>query len=92
MTMLSTTFAPEVMTLWRVALGVGAVVVVVVIALLTLLLKIVEDIDVGVRRVWEAATRVAANTATTWQLEEAALAAEALDDELSAHESILEEP
>lgn len=90
--MLATTYAPEVMTLWQVALGVGAVVVVVVIALLTLLLKIVQDIDTGVRRVWETATRVAANTATTWQLEEAAVAAEALDDELRTHETILEQP
>nr|MBA3839871.1 hypothetical protein [Thermoleophilaceae bacterium] len=39
-------------TLWLVALGMGLVVIIVVIALLTLLVKLVRDIDVGVASLW----------------------------------------
>lgn len=88
MTDLTPNLATEVETLWLIALGLGVVVIVVVIALLTLLTKFVGDIDRGVRRVWETATRVAGNTASTWQLDAAVGAVGSLDAELAAHEEI----
>lgn len=78
-------------TIWLVALGIGLVVVFVVIALLTLLLRIVIDIDEGVKQVWRSATRVAANTATTWQLRETGAALEAVREEALRHDALLEE-
>jgi hypothetical protein len=78
-------------TIWMVVLGIGLVVVVVVIALLTLLLRIVIDIDDGVKGVWRSATRVAANTATTWQLRDTAAALRAVKAEALRHDAMLEE-
>lgn len=82
-------FAQEELTAWYVALGIGAVVVLVVIALLTLLLRIVQDIDVNVMGVWEMAKRLAANTATTWQLHGTAAGLEELKKEALLHDDLL---
>jgi len=60
--------AREHITMWWVTLGMGAVVAAVVVALLSLLVKLVDDIDRNVKEAWETATRVARNTATTWML------------------------
>ncbi len=49
-------------TFWWVALGIGLVVWLVVIALLTLLLRLVQDIDGGVIGVRDTLHRVAGNT------------------------------
>lgn len=81
---------PTYETFWLISLGIGAVVLVVVIALLTLLLKLVRDIDVGVREVWETATRLASNTATTWQLRETAKRLDELAEEAAHHDELLE--
>jgi hypothetical protein len=77
-------------SLWLLALGLGAVVLVVVVALLTALLRLVTQIDEGVREVWETAGRAAANTATTWQLERTCAALEQLDAEAVRHQELLD--
>ncbi|HEX2028014.1 MAG TPA: hypothetical protein VHF25_08455 [Nitriliruptorales bacterium] len=81
--------ATEFQTFWWVALGMGLVVVIVVIALLTLLLRIVQGIDTGVREVWETATRLASNTATTLQLHETGAALKELREEAQRHDELL---
>lgn len=80
----------EYQTFWWIALGTGAVVLVVVIALLTILLRTVQRIDDGVREVWETATRLASNTATTWQLRETAGALEEIKAEALRHDELLQ--
>ncbi|MGH9129570.1 MAG: hypothetical protein ACRDY2_11560 [Acidimicrobiales bacterium] len=76
-------------TFWWVAIGIGAVVVVVVIVLLTLLSAFVADIDDRVADAWETATRVAANTATTWALQQAGTITGDLGDEVQRHVDLL---
>jgi Na+-transporting methylmalonyl-CoA/oxaloacetate decarboxylase gamma subunit len=77
-------------TFWLIGLGIGLVVVAVVIALLTLLVRLVRYIDEGVAEVWATATRLAANTATTWQLHNTLHASRQLKDELRRHDQLLE--
>lgn len=83
--------ASEELTMWYIALGIGLVVVAVVIALLTLLAKIVGEIDRGVQILWGTAQRMAANTATTWQIASLAGTAEQLRNETTLHDRLLEE-
>lgn len=59
-------------TFWYVALGIGFVVVLVVIALLTLLLRLVQDIDNGVIGVRDTLHRVAGNTSATYLIADTA--------------------
>lgn len=75
--------------LWWIAIGVGFVVVLVVIVLLSLLVAFVNDIDRNVADTWETATRVAANTATTWSLQQVGATTGALRDETRRHEDLL---
>lgn len=77
-------------TLWAILLVVGLVVLVVVVVLLTWLLRLVIDIDEGAKGVWHSATRVAGNTATTWQLGETVAALEAVKAEAIRHDQLLE--
>ena len=81
--------AAEERTMWYIALGMGAVVIAAVIVLLTLLVRFVRDIDEGVFGVWEMAKRVAANTATTWQLNQTAAVLEDLKQEVLIHDQVL---
>lgn len=81
--------ASSEVTMWKISLGIGAVVLIVVIALLTLLLRIVQDIDRNVFGVWEMAKRVAANTATTWQLNKTAAAVGQIKEEALLHDGLL---
>ena len=81
--------APEERTMWYIALGIGLVVIIVAAALLTLLVRIVTEIDQGVFGVWEMAKRVAANTATTWQLNTTAATLEELRREALLHDELL---
>lgn len=81
--------AAEERTMWYIALGMGAVVVAAVITLLTLLVRLVDDIDKGVFGVWEMAKRVAANTATTWQLNQTAAVLEEVKQEALIHDRFL---
>lgn len=75
----------EHVTMWWTTLGLGLVVVVAVIVLLSLLVALVKDIDTNVREVWDTATRLAANTATTWMLQQTATRAEELGNEVEMH-------
>jgi hypothetical protein len=85
----------DVQALWWVTLGVGLVVAIVVVVLLQTLLNAVRRVERSVLTLWETATTVARNTATTWMLNETA---EALDDikaEAVRHDRLLtrmEEP
>jgi nitrate/nitrite transporter NarK len=55
-------FTAQELTMWRVTLGIGVVVIAVVIVLLTFLMKTVQDIDAAVSDVLDAAVAVAGNT------------------------------
>lgn len=83
--------AAEYETMWLVALGAGAVVLTVVVGLLTLLYRIVVDIDEGVEKVWETATRLASNTATTWQLRDTAAILSDVKAETMRHSELLKD-
>jgi ABC-type Fe3+ transport system permease subunit len=78
--------SPDDRVFWAIALGMGAVVVVVVIALLTLLLRLVHDIDEGVASLWTTAKRLAQNTSTTHQLGALAATLTALKHDLDEQE------
>ncbi len=56
-------YTAQELTMWRITLGVGAVVIAVVVLLLSFLVRIVKDIDAGVADVLDAAAGVAGNTA-----------------------------
>jgi len=75
---------------WWVTLGLGVVIIGAVIILLTLLTSFVKDIDENVLDVWETATRVAANTATTWMLTQTGNSVHALADEVNRHVELLD--
>ena len=81
--------AEEHITMWWVTLGLGAVVLIAVVVLLSLLVAFVDDIDVNVREVWDTATRVAANTATTWMLQQTTVRTAELDAEVQRHAQLL---
>lgn len=75
--------------LWWLTLGLGLVVAVVAWVLLQILYVSVKRIDRNVRSAWETATRLAANTATTWMLGETPSAVQALSQELAEHDRLL---
>lgn len=81
--------APEHVTFWWITLGLGAVVIAVVIVLLSLLIALVDDIDQNVQDLWDTATRLAANTATTWMLGQTGDLTEDLGEEVEAHLDLL---
>ena len=81
--------AKEHVTFWWITLGLGAVVIAAVIVLLTLLVNLVDDIDQNVQDVWDTATRLAANTATTWMLGQTGQLTADLSDEIDAHNDLL---
>jgi hypothetical protein len=55
-------YTAQELTMWRITLGMGAVVIAVVILLLSFLVRLVKDIDAGVADVLTAAAAVADNT------------------------------
>jgi hypothetical protein len=81
--------APEVERLWWITLGVGLVVALVVVALLQLLLGAVLRIERNVVELWQTATTVARNTATTWLLGETAATLEEIGAEALRHDVLL---
>jgi hypothetical protein len=81
--------AQEHITMWWISIGIGFVVVLVVITLLSLLIGLVVDIDRNVKSLWNTATRLARNTATTWMLQQTATATAALRDETGRHAQAL---
>lgn len=82
--------AREHVTFWWITLGLGAVVISAVILLLALLVTFVDDIDKNVREVWDTATRVAQNTATTWMLNQAGSLTADLRNEVRKHAELFE--
>ena len=87
--MLEVALSASEKTAWGITLGLGLIVLLAVIVLLTFLLRFVQDIDRGVMGVWETAKRVAANTATTWQLNQTAAALEEIKKEALTHDEFL---
>lgn len=81
--------AQEHITMWWVTLGLGAVVIIAVVVLLSLLVAFVDDIDENVREIWDTATRLAANTATTWMLQQTTVRTAELDAEVQRHAQLL---
>lgn len=68
-------------TLWWLTLAAGLVVAVVAVALLHLLLRAVTRIQTELEQLWAEAGRVAANTSTTWLLEDTHVALGEVEDE-----------
>lgn len=68
-------------TLWWWTLAAGLVVTVVAVALLHMLLRAVTRIQAEIEELWAEAGRAAANTSTTWLLEETRAAVQELEEE-----------
>lgn len=75
--------------LWWLTLGLGLVVALVAWILLHILYRAVIRIDENVRSAWETATRLAANTATTWMLATTPKKVNSLTEELERHDRFL---
>jgi hypothetical protein len=85
------TFSTDVITLWWFTLGVVLLVIVpVVIILLHILLRTVDGVQRAVIDLWNTATTVARNTATTWQLGGTGDALDALKAEALRHDALLD--
>lgn len=82
---------PLTQTFWWVTLGIGAVVAVVVVILLQFLLLAVVKIEGNVKVLWQTATTVARNTATSWMLGNTADGLEELKTEALRHDAFLSE-
>jgi hypothetical protein len=76
-------------TLWWIALGVGVVVLVVAIVALQVFLNELHRIEKGSLAIWLAGKQVAANTATTWQLQVTSQGLDALTAEALRHDAFL---
>lgn len=76
---------------WEIALGLGFVVILVVIAVLTLLHRLVRDIDVGVDSLWTVTKELAQNTTGMYQFAGTSSIANALREELIRHDKLLAE-
>lgn len=74
---------------WWATLAVGLVVALVVVALLQLLLIAVKKIEANVKVLWQTATTVARNTATSWMLGNTADSLEELKAEALRHDALL---
>jgi hypothetical protein len=79
----------EVQTIWWVTLALGAIVAVVVLALLHLLLSAVNRIERNAEVLWQTATTVARNTATTWLIAETGETVEEIKQEALRHDALL---
>jgi hypothetical protein len=80
---------PETQTWWWSTLGLGLVVAVVVVILLQALLIAVRQIEENVKVLWQTATTVARNTATSWLLDNTADGLEELKAEALRHDALL---
>jgi hypothetical protein len=76
-------------TFWWIALGGGLVVILVAVALLEIFTRLVARIEDASERIWHTGKQVAANTATTWQLDGTAARLEALTEEAGRHAELL---
>lgn len=89
--MRSLALSADVERIWWITLAVGLVVALVVTFLLHTLLLAVRRIDSNVKTLWQTATTVARNTATTWQLGQTAQALEEIKAEALEHDRFLNE-
>ena len=78
-------------TLWWITLGVGLVVALVAVVLLQLFLNQVRRIERGSLELWETATTVARNTATTWMLAQTPVRLDRLTEEALRHDAFLKD-
>ncbi len=76
-------------TFWWIAVGMGAVVVVVVAALLTLLHRLLGDVEQAALRMRAGTEELAAVTAEAWELDRAVHEAERLTEELATQRARL---
>lgn len=81
--------ASEQYTLWRITLGIGAVVIAVVILLLGFLVKVVTEIDKGTEAVLAEALGVAGNTSHLGDLKTTLVALEGIKQEAILHDKLL---
>lgn len=79
----------DVETIWWITLGIGLVVAIVVVVLLHTLLTAVHKVERNVEVLWETATTVARNTATTWMLDQTADGLDQIKDEALKHDALL---
>lgn len=75
--------------LWWVTLGLGLIVAVAATALLQLFLNQVKRVERASLAVWDAATPVARNTATTWMLTQTTIRLDRLTEEALRHDALL---
>ncbi len=74
---------------WFLALGLGLVVAVVAVGLLRTFLAEVHRVERGAEQVWQAGKEVAANTSTTWLLDETVSRLDELAAEAGRHAQLL---
>jgi len=92
MILLGVSVDSEEKVFWYVALGLGLVVILVVIALLSLLSRLVHDIDVNVDYLWTVTKRMAQNTTGMYQFAGTGSIARTLREELVRHDKMLSGP
>lgn len=88
--MVAIAVSSDLLWAWWATLGAGLAVALVVTVLLHVLLRLVRDIEWGLEDVWGMGKEVARNTATTWLLDEAALRARMLEEEIAAQHRLLQ--
>ncbi len=76
---------------WWVTVWLGLIVAIVVVILLQFLLIAVKEIEANVKVLWQTATTVARNTATSWMLDDTADGLEELKAEALRHDALLSE-
>lgn len=81
--------AEDTQVLWWVTLGIGLVVAVVVVILLQLLLNAVGTVERNIITLWDTATTVARNTATSWQLDSTGDQLDEIKAEALRHDALL---
>lgn len=79
----------QTQTFWWATLGTGLIVAIVVVILLHALLIAVRQIEDNVKVLWQTATTVARNTATSWLLADTADGLGKLKAETLRHDAML---
>jgi len=74
---------------WWLTLGIGLVVSIVAVVLLQVFLNKVRRVQREVEAIWDAATPVARNTATTWMLPQTSVRLDKLTEEALKHDALL---
>lgn len=74
---------------WWLTLGIGLVVALVATALLQVFLNKARRVERGALAIWNAATPVARNTATTWMLTQTSVRLDRLTEEALRHDALL---